>query len=415
MSKYFYILILFCFSAVQLYGQESVNPNLANDNCVICHKEMDYMPDNYSNLDIHMREGVSCSGCHGGDPTSADEEKAMSRAKGFVGAPGITDIPKFCGKCHSSIEYMRTYRPRIATDQVTQYYTSVHGMRLKKGDTNVATCVSCHSSHSILPATDTRSTVHAFNIPATCNTCHGDAALMSKYGISSDQYKDYSQSVHGKALLEDRDIGAPSCNDCHGNHGATPPNVESISHVCGTCHVNNMNYFQASVMAEPFEDMEFHACEQCHGNHLIKKTNDNMVGVGEESLCTDCHSKGDAGYENAEAIYSNLHNLSSLYDSAKTKSVDVKVKGMNDIDIEFKLKDAHQSLIQARTLVHTFDTVKVKAKTDEGAADAEEALKLANIEIDEYFTRRYGYGIATIIFLVLAVALYLKIKGLGKD
>jgi hypothetical protein len=140
-----------------------------------------------------------------------------------------------------------------------------------------------------------------------------------------------------------------------------------------------------------------------------------MVSTGDESLCTDCHSEGDAGYENAEAMYSNIYNLHTLYDSAKTMAVDVKVKGMNDIDIEFKLKDANQSLIQARTLVHTFDDTKVKEKTDEGAAAAKEALKLADSEIDEYFTRRYGYGIATLIFLMLAVALYLKIKGLGKE
>jgi hypothetical protein len=65
-------------------------------------------------------------------------------------------------------------------------------------------------------------------------------------------------------------------------------------------------------------------------------------------------------------------------------------------------------------LVHTFDTAKVKNKTDEGAAAAAEAINLANLEIEEYFTRRYGYGIATLIFLLLAVALYLKIKGLDK-
>ena len=45
----------------------------------------------------------------------------------------------------------------------------------------------------------------------------------------------------------------------------------------------------------------------------------------------------------------------------------------------------------------------------------QEALSLANIEIEEFFTRRYGYGVATIIFIVLAGALFLKIRGLGKE
>ena len=62
---------------------------------------------------------------------------------------------------------------------------------------------------------------------------------MKEYGIPTDQYEKYSKSVHGVALLQKHDLGAPACNKCHGNHGATPPGVESISKVCGTCHALN--------------------------------------------------------------------------------------------------------------------------------------------------------------------------------
>jgi len=98
--------------------------------------------------------------------------------------------------------------------------------------------------------------------------------------LQSVPFEKFSQSVHGKMLLEERDTGSPACNDCHGNHGATPPGVSSISHVCGTCHVNNMQYFTASKMGETFSDQELHACEECHGNHGVQKTSDAMVGVG---------------------------------------------------------------------------------------------------------------------------------------
>ncbi|MCK5086982.1 MAG: hypothetical protein KAQ90_05650, partial [Melioribacteraceae bacterium] len=204
--------------------------------------------------------------------------------------------------------------------------------------------------------------------------------------------------------------GAPSCNDCHGNHGAMPPGVESVSHVCGTCHVNNMDYFSQSRMGRVFEEMEFHGCEQCHGYHGVAKTTDDMVGIGESSICIDCHEAGDPGYEASAIISKHLSGLISLYDSAAAKSSEVKIKGMNDIEIEYKLKDAKQSIIQTRTLVHTFDTTKIREKSAEGINASLEALNFADQEIDEYFSRRFGFGIATLSLLLLAVALFFKIR-----
>jgi len=393
-----------------LFSQQTENVDLTNDECYKCHVENELLPDGFSELDIHLQEQVSCAGCHGGDPTKSDEEESMSPSKGFVGSPEIKDIPKLCGKCHSNIEIMRIYQPRIATDQVAQYYTSTHGKKLKTGDENVATCTSCHTSHSILPAKDTRSSVYAINIPNTCNNCHGNSNLMEEYGLVSNQFELFAESVHGNALLENHDVGAPSCNDCHGNHGAMPPGVESVSLVCGTCHVNNMNYFSQSTMAVAFEEMDFHGCEQCHGHHEVAKTSDDMVGTGENSICNDCHDTGETGYEASSIISNHISELVSLYDSATIKSSEVKIKGMNDIEIEYKLKDAKQSLIQTRTLVHTFDTTKIREKSAEGINASLAALNFAKQEIDEYFSRRLGFGIATLTLLLLAIALFFKIK-----
>ena len=184
-----------------------------------------------------------CNDCHGGNPKLDDAELSMSKSSGFVGIPTKKNISAFCGKCHSDFEYMKKYRPRIETDQVEQYNTSQHGLALKKGDKNVAVCTSCHTAHSILPANDPRSTTYAINIPNTCNHCHGNKDLWQKYSLDIKVYEDFSNGVHGIALLVNKDIGAPSCNDCHGNHGATPPGVSSISNVCGMCHVNNVDLF----------------------------------------------------------------------------------------------------------------------------------------------------------------------------
>ena len=410
MLNHFFIWTLIYLSTITLNAQGDQNKNT----CLTCHKEMEYLPNDYSEFDVHMRAEISCAGCHGGNPSAAEEETAMSKKEGFIGVPTREEMPGFCGKCHSSIEYMREFQPRIATDQVSQYYTSIHGIKLKKGDKNVAECVSCHTSHSILPAKDPRSTIYPVNIPNTCNECHGNANLMTKYNLKSNQYKLFAASVHGNALLNEKDIGAPACNDCHGNHGAIPPGVESISHVCGLCHVNNMEYFTQTEMSKAFIEMGFHGCEQCHGYHDVQKTNDNMIGVTDESTCTSCHSEGDEGYKTAEDIHQNLTNLSALFDSAKTMSKEVQIIGMNNIEIEFLLKDINQNLIQARTLVHTFDPQKVKEKTNAGANLGKQAITLADNEIREYYTRRIGFGVATFLLVLLAVGLYFKIRSLNK-
>ncbi|MEJ2052061.1 MAG: cytochrome c3 family protein [Calditrichota bacterium] len=377
---------------------------LEEDHCISCHQELEILPDDFQDYDVHLQPRLSCAGCHGGDPTSEDPEVAMSPKKGFVGVPSRKTTPQFCGKCHSHIEFMRKYQPRIATDQVQQYYTSVHGEKLQKGDEKVAECVSCHSAHKIASATDGRSTVYALNVPATCNKCHGDGEYMKGYNIPTNQYDKYVVSVHGIDLLEKKDVSAPACNDCHGNHGATPPGIQSVAHVCGNCHVNNMQYFEASPMAEPFGEMEIHGCEQ----------SDEMISVGEASVCTTCHSQGDSGYVAARNIYSNISSFVTLYDSAQSKLKDVQKKGMDDVDIMYLLKDAHQTLIHTRTLVHTFDPAQVREKTSEGEKKSDEAITLANKEIKDYYIRRRGFGMATIFITILVIALFFKIKRLDR-
>ena len=415
MKKRIIYLSLAIFLSMQFVANASDKKEMKNskpkvDHCVSCHTEMDNLPSDFMKDDIHRRDNFSCSVCHGGDPSSDDQDAAMSPAKGFIGVPKKKDIPKICGKCHSDINVMRVYQPRIATDQVEQYYTSMHGKKLLAGDSDVAECASCHTAHSILPVKDPRATVYKLNVPNTCNKCHGNAELMKKYNIPTNQLEEYTKSVHGVALLKNNDLGAPACNDCHGNHGAMPPGITSISHVCGTCHITNMEYFEATKMSKAFDENGFHACEQCHGNHGIVTPTDDMVGIGKQSKCIDCHTEGDEGYAAGKKINEDIVKFKNAYNTASSKLNEVKEKGMNDVEIGFILQDAKQDLIQSRTLIHTFDTTKVGAKTKDGIQIANKASVLADKQIDEYYTRRNGFAAATLAFLIIIVALYFKIK-----
>lgn len=410
------LILSLTVSVLKIYGANPVQVQelLKDDQCITCHIELEILPDGFQEYDVHLQIGVSCTGCHGGDSSSDDEDIAMSEENGFVGIPDKRDIPEFCGKCHSNPEYIRNYHPGIPTDQVSQYYTSVHGQKIMKGDRKVAVCINCHTSHAILPASDPRSSVYPLNVPETCRKCHNNPLYMKSYKIPANQYELYAESVHGIELLEKKDIGAPACNDCHGNHGATPPGLTSVTFICGSCHVRNMEFFRQTRMAKAFESNHFHGCEQCHGYHAIKKTNDKLVGVSKEAFCVNCHEEGDSGYEAAQEIKLHISELVNLYDSASVKSKDVQIKGMNDIDIGFLLQEGNQKLIESRTLVHTFDPEKVKEKTEEGKELVVKAINSADKELDEYYTRRKGFAFATGLFLLLAVALFLKIRDIEK-
>jgi len=235
---------------------------------------------------------------------------------------------------------------------------------------------------------------------------------MAGYGIPTDQPEKFARSVHGIALLKNEDTGAPACNDCHGNHGATPPGITSIGQVCGHCHVNNMRYFSESRMGHAFVEEGYHGCEECHGNHEVAKTSDRMVGTGSGAVCVDCHSEGDVGFKTAGSIHASLATLADAQENALGRQAEVQRVGMDDVDIEFLLQESHQSVIESRTLVHTFDAQKVEAKTAEGLAKTQEAIALAARQIEDYHVRRRGFGMATLFTTILAVALFLKIRQL---
>ena len=390
----------------------------AQDNCFDCHsgwEEGENSPTQKWAYDIHNQAGLTCADCHGGNPALDDMDEVRA-SKGYRGVPSVNDIPQFCGRCHSDAAYMKKYNPALPVDQVAKYVTSRHGVLLKSGDKKVATCVSCHSVHNISPASTPTSSVYPLNLPGVCAQCHSNVEYMAEYGIPTDQYDKYASSVHGQALLVKEDIGAPACNDCHGNHGAIPPGLENISAVCGTCHAKVASLFAESPHKAAFEENGFPQCEACHSNHDIVKPLDIMIGTGENSFCIECHSEGDGnrGFETASAVSSLLDSLVRSEQSAIEVTDEAEMKGMAVDDERFALKDVQSSLVESRALVHSFDLDKIRPELEKGIALAE-ATRLNSLSIiDDYYFRRKGLGISTIIITLLALIIWLKIRRIEK-
>jgi hypothetical protein len=243
--------------------------------CVTCHSQLDDRlgePTKDWERDAHHAAGLGCEACHGGDASPAlatDPEAAMSKARGFRPPPDRLHVVDFCGRCHSDAAYMKQFNPGLRVDQLAEYRTSVHGKRDAEGDAVPAKCIDCHGVHGMRPVASPDAPVYPTNVPKTCARCHADAALMATYGIPTDQYDLYRQSIHAAALLERGDTAAPACNSCHGNHGATPPGVGSVANVCGQCHGREAMLFNASFKKDLFETINAAKCTACHSNHRI--------------------------------------------------------------------------------------------------------------------------------------------------
>lgn len=391
----------------------SPSPSAAQqESCVTCHQALEgrlAAPVKGMDGDVHAKRGLGCAGCHGGDPKRLGMD-AMDPRAGYLGAPKPAEVPGFCGRCHSDPAYMRRYNPRIRTDQLAEYRTSVHGQRLARGDTKVATCTSCHGVHPVRAVTDPRAPVYATNIPETCGRCHADPAYMKDYGIPTDQLSKYKRSVHGEALLERGNRLAPACNGCHGNHGAVPPGVESVANVCALCHSATRDLFVKSPHKVAFDSMGLPECSTCHGNHEVARPTDEMIGTGPEAFCTRCHEPGSKGLAAAQAMRASLESLKSKLEEAQTLVAQAANAGVEMSEARLTLQEAQTRLIQARNVIHSFSPRQVEAVTAEGLKFAEKGVAAGKAGLAEVRFRRRGLSIALVILVGTAILLFLKVR-----
>lgn len=387
------------------------------NSCLECHLKLEGRlgdPARRINSDIHLSRGLACNDCHGGDPTQDDQKAAKDLSKGFIGKPKTNDIPAFCGKCHSDANLMKRFNPSLRVDQEKEYGTSMHGRQLATGDVKVATCISCHGVHGIRAVNDPLSSVYASNVAETCSKCHGNADYMASYKIPSDQYQKYKTSVHANALYERQDLSAPTCNDCHGNHGATPPGIASVANVCGQCHARQAELFQASPHKSAFDKQQFGECIKCHSNHAIAKPTDEMLGTGAQSVCISCHKPDDKGYIAAGQMRGRIDELLTSVDRSTEILNRAEKAGMEVSRPKFELREAVDAVTHARVLIHTSSTSEVDKVIGPGLGVSQKGYDSGLAALAERTFRRKGLVISLVFILFLALLVYLKVRDIER-
>ena len=387
----------------------------AQDACVDCHKtskeERLSRPALKIKDDYHLARGLGCQNCHGGDQAAVgNKAQSHSSAKGFLGKPNRRAIPESCGKCHSDPVYMRKFNPSIRTDQVKEYYTSLHGKKLREGDLKVAVCTSCHDVHAIRASKDQAAWTYPVKVAETCARCHGDAEYMKGYKIPTDQLEKYKQSIHYEMLTKKGELASPTCSGCHGSHGAAPPGIDSVANVCSHCHAATAELFDRSAHKAAFAELGMPACVTCHSNHDVVKPSDAMLTGGEDTACATCHEANSAPLKKAAELRIMIEGLSSQIDLATAILTKAEHAGMEIGHPRFELIAAKDSLIKARAETHLLKVEKIKAITDPGFIVAQKSLTSGQDLLTELQFRRKGLAVSMLVIGAVLIGLFLKIR-----
>ena len=402
---------------------------------------------------VHSERGMTCYDCHRITPAHiADGDPG--------GGPDLPPVPwqqpALCGRCHSDALVMKRFDPAPDITAERIYWTSRHGAaqaRLRdlaaSGDlgsaaaelaSSVATCTSCHGVHGINKVENPRSPVFPQNVASTCGACHDNREAVAGYfealavvsprlGADEEEIDLITSAVHGwkaesnvhRAALEDAgQLEAPTCNDCHGNHGASPPGAlgsTRVAEICGVCHVQSYNDYAASPKAEIFAEPEYRDCFACHGNHDILRTNDGMIGLQEGSFCSneDCHGDPDAlGRDVIEGMRGEIDRLKAAQAHAMEIIDEAERKGMGVEAGRRKLVELNTALITARSKIHRFALEPVVEAAAPGFEHAKEAVAIGEEALGELGFRQIGLAASSLIILFVAVLLFLKIRQIDK-
>jgi cytochrome b subunit of formate dehydrogenase len=255
---------------------------MADRDCLRCHerKETKASADGRSlyvdaaELGRSRHAKQRCSQCH--SEVRPDLERACAAITRKVD----------CSACHVEISQ--------------QYSASIHGKFEARGDSNAPTCRECHGTHGVMGRKDPTSPSFARNVPKLCARCHreGEKAAVRYTGLQHQIIENYSESIHGKGLLQSGLLVTAMCTDCHTPHGILPQkdpassvNPANMAATCGRCHHGIEEAFERSIHSKKVSSSTkpLPVCNDCHSAHTIRRTDELGFMLGITTTCGKCH------------------------------------------------------------------------------------------------------------------------------
>jgi hypothetical protein len=288
--------------------------------------------------------GAQCLACHG--------DKTMSTVRGGKTISLYVDGKKFAGSihgsfgctgCHADLEGKELpHETPLApvncgtchTTEGEQHARSVHGKAIAHGDPLAPRCVNCHGNHEIYPVKDPRSAVTPLKVPFVCGQCHREGTPVQRNRpIPQDNILgNYSESIHGEALLKKGLAVAPNCATCHTPHSILPHTDpassiarRNIAATCTKCHALIETVHRKIIRGELWEKEAnvLPACVDCHQPHKIRNVFYSQ-GMADAD-CLHCHADqklrrardGQSMYVNVAELNHSRHNQNPLQPGQK--------------------------------------------------------------------------------------------------
>ena len=279
----------------------------SNDTCLACHSQQNMVlpvgdqevlltiDDTEFAKSAHGSNQISCVSCHT-DITGFPHPDYNKQSLRELNVSLYKATEAACQSCH--------------TVEAVKAMNSVHQQTIDAGNNNAAVCADCHNPHYL------ESAAPRAEVPDVCARCHSDIAA------------EYKNSVHGAALLDERNPDVPTCINCHGVHDITDPRTvefrNAIPELCARCHTDPkiMDKYGISTNVLSTYVADFHGttvtlfekaspdlptnkpvCTDCHGVHSISRTDDPNTGLRlKDNLlarCQRCHPRANANFPDA--------------------------------------------------------------------------------------------------------------------
>ena len=307
----------------------------ADTGCQTCHRDqqsaaLSTPARDFALTDVHRDRGFTLRGLprrRSAGHRQGGGQGARPRASGESrrGAQVIA----VCARCHSDAALMRKYAPKQRIDQATEYATSVHGQQLAKGDTKVATCVSCHGAHGVRLVGDAQSPVYPLNVAATCTKCHADPERMKGYTARRGSPAHRSaREVPDERALTARWWSATICRrrpatTVTATTARRRPGVDAIANVCGTCHTRVRDEVRAQ-HAQPDLRSRLRRVPQ-QPRHRAAERRD--AGDRQGRTLRTCHSEGDNGHKAATSMRGGIDKLKAAIAHSRSRSSASRTRG----------------------------------------------------------------------------------------
>jgi cytochrome b subunit of formate dehydrogenase len=282
------------FTCVDCHSDVKTSPHEVRPSritCSQCHADQQAAYErSYHAKAIRAGDGqaATCVNCHGSPHYLLPGSDPKSRVN-------HANIPATCGACHGQKFVMEA--SGHSAQPFLSYQESVHGKAVAAGSDKAAVCTDCHGSHEILSASDSKSSIFKFNVPATCAKCHEKIE------------QEFTQSIHGQAIANGNGQ-APVCTDCHGIHSIKAhldPNsavsaVNLARVTCARCHEGvrlsqefgiegrrSTTYLSSyHGLASKLGSQVVANCASCHGVHNILPSSDPRSTINRANLITTC-------------------------------------------------------------------------------------------------------------------------------